>query len=29
MSTVEDENYYKVEGIVIGGKKTGKSTFLR
>ena len=29
MSIAEDANFYLVKGIVIGGNKTGKSTFLR
>ena len=29
MSKVADQNYYLVKGVVIGGKQTGKSTFLR
>ena len=28
MSSKADNNFYLVKGIVIGGKKTGKTTFL-
>ena len=29
MQSVADKNYYLVKGIVIGAKKTGKTTFIR
>ena len=29
MSSLADNNYYLVKGIVIGANKTGKTTFVR